>query len=93
MQSVKQRIDHALEVFRQQQRRGIVIGLTQPEWDDLCADVMEEHAKNGTEPRLTRDVYDGVPIRRYALDQMSFVAHDFGTSNERRFPVEVLEPV
>ncbi len=93
MQTVKQRIDHALEIFRQQRRRGLMIGLTAPEWDDLCADVIEEHSAHGGDPRLTRDSYDGVPIRHYALDQMSFVAHDFGTPNERRFPVEVLEPV
>lgn len=93
MQTIKQRIDHALDVFRKQARQDMVIALTPSDWDSLCADVIGDHDRTQEEPHLTRDTYDGVPIRHLPAGQGSFVAHDTGAHTERRFPVEVLEPV
>ena len=92
MQTIKERIDHTLEVFRRQKRRDFVIGLTPPDWDELCAVVIEDHNATHDDPKLTRDAYDTVPIR-HLTGGPSFVAHDTGTVNERRFPIEVLEAV
>ena len=93
MQTLKARIDHALEIFLHLNRFGIVIGLTASDWDVLCADVMPAHARSDDDLPLTRDTYEGFPIRHLQPDQASFVAHDFGTRAERHYPVEVLEPV
>ncbi len=92
METIKQRIDHTLDVFRRQKRRGITIGLTAGDWDELCAEVITDHDATHLEPKLTRDAYDGVTIRHIAAGP-SFVAHDSGTGHERRFPVEALETV
>ncbi len=92
MQTIKERLDHTLDVFRQLKRRTVVIGLTAADWDELCAVVIEDHNASHDDPRLTRDAYDGVPIRHLA-NGPSFVAHDYGLPAERRFPVEVLETV
>jgi len=92
MQTIKERVDHTLDVFRQLKRRNVVIGLTSNDWDELCAQVIEDHNSTHEDPKLTRDAYDGVPIRHLSGGP-SFVAHDFGSAAERRFPVEVLEPV
>ena len=92
MQTIKERIDHTLDVFRQLKRQTVVIGLTATDWDELCAVVIEDHNASHEDPKLTRDAYDGVAIRHLGTGP-SFVAHDFGTAHERRFPVEVLEPV
>ena len=92
MQTIKERIDHSLEVFRRQKRRDLTIGLTPPDWDELCAVVIEDHNATHDDPKLTRDAYDGVAIR-HLMKGPSFVAHDMNTINERRFPIEVLEAV
>ena len=92
MDTIKERIDHTLDVFRQQKRRDVVIALTPIDWDELCAVVIEDHNATHEDPRLTRDAYDGVPIRHLTGGQ-SFVAHAANTANERRFPVDVLETV
>ena len=92
MQTIKERIDHTLDIFRGQKRREIVIGLTPLDWDELCAVVIEDHNASHDDPKLTRDAYDGVPIRHLATGP-SFVAHDAGAAHERRFPVAVLETV
>ncbi len=92
MQTIKERIDHTLEVFRRQKRRDLIIGLTPSDWDELCAVVIEDHNATHDDPKLTRDAYDGVPIR-HLTGGPSFVAHDIGTAIERRFPIEVLEAV
>lgn len=92
MDTIKERIDHTLDVFRRQKRRGVVIGLTAPDWDELCAVVIEDHNASHEDPKLTRDAYDGVAIRHLGVGP-SYVAHDANSANERRFPVEVLESV
>jgi len=92
MQTIKERIDHTLDVFRQQKRRDVIVGLTPPDWDELCALVIADHDFTHEDPKLTRDKYDGVPIRHLPCGP-SFVAHDAGAETERRFPVEVLEAV
>ncbi len=92
MDTIKERIDHTLDVFRRQKRRDVVIGLTPPDWDELCATVIEDHNASHEDPRLTRDAYDGIPIRHLTGGQ-SFVAHDAGKAGERRFPVAVLETI
>ena len=92
MQTIKDRIDHTLDVFRQQKRGNLIIGLTPPDWDELCATVIEDHDATHEDPKLTRDKYDGVAIR-HIPDGQSFVAHDAGSAHERRFPVAVLETV
>ncbi len=92
METIKERIDHTLKVFRRQKRRDVVIGLTAGDWDELCATVIEDHNASHEDPKLTRDAYDGVAIR-HLMAGPSFVAHDMGTVNERRFPVDVLESV
>ncbi len=92
METIKERIDHTLDVFRRQKRRDVVIGLTAADWDELCATVIEDHNASHEDPRLTRDAYDGVAIRHLTKGP-SFVAHDAGKAGERRFPVEVLESV
>ena len=91
MHTIKQRIDHTLDVFRQFNRRDVVLGLTPADWDLLCALVIEAHAIGRDEPKLTRDVYDGVPIRHLGIGLTSFIAYDFASPVERRFPLEVLE--
>ena len=92
MQTIKQRIDHTLNVFHAQKRHDVVIGLTPADWDELCAMVIEDHDYTHEDPRLTRDAYDGVAIRHVTTGP-SYVAHDSGTPHERRFPIEVLEAV
>jgi len=92
METIKERIDHTLSVFRRQKRRDVVIGLTAADWDELCAMVIEDHNASHEDPKLTRDAYDGVAIRHLGAGP-SFVAHDVGSVNERRFPVDVLESV
>jgi hypothetical protein len=92
MQTIKERIDHTLDVFRHLKRQNIIVGLTASDWDELCARVIEDHNATHEDPKLTRDAYEGVPIRHLSAGP-SFVAHDFGTPAERRFPVEVLETV
>lgn len=92
METIKERIDHTLDVFRRQKRRDIVIGLTSPDWDELCAVVIEDHNASHEDPKLTRDAYDGVAIRHLSAGP-SFVAHDANTAHERRFPLDVLESV
>ncbi len=92
MQTIKERIDHTLDVFRAQKRDDVVIGLTAADWDELCAMVIEDHDHTHEDPKLTRDAYDGVAIRHLTAGP-SFVAHDAGSAHERKFPVEVLEPV
>jgi hypothetical protein len=93
MRNIKSCIDHTLEVFKRHGRHDIVIGLTPADWDELCALVIEDHVVRDTMPALTRDAYDGTPIRHLSSGGHSFVAHDFGSDAERRFPVEVMEPV
>lgn len=93
MQTIKQAIDHAVEVFRAGHREAIVIGLTAADWDRLCAEVMTAHNATHQDLNLTRDAYDDVPIRHLEAGQTSFVAHDTDSHAERRFPVAILEPV
>lgn len=93
MQTIKQRIDHTLEVFRRLQRRDVIIGLSDTDWDDLCAQVIEDHDRTHDDPALTRNAYDGMPILRLRDGQASFIAHDFGGLHERKFPLDVLAVV
>ncbi len=93
MHTIKQRIDHTLDVFRQFSRQDIVVGLTPADWDALCALVLDEYVARRAVQRLTRDTYDGMAIYHLSSEQTSFVAHDFGTAAQRKFPLDVLEDV
>ncbi len=93
MQTIKQRIDHTLDVFRQLRRRDVIIGLSDADWDELCAQVIEDHDRTHDDPVLTRNAYDGTPIMHLKDGQTSFVAHDFANEHERKFPLDVLAVV
>ncbi len=93
MRNTVEQIDHAIEIFRAAGRHDLVIGLTSPDWDDVCAQVIERCSAGHEDPGLTKTNYAGVPIVRLADSASSFVGHDYGTNAERRFPLTVLAPV
>ncbi len=93
MRNTLEQLDHALDIFRTAGRRGTVIGLTQGDWDALCAQVADRPAADHDDPGLTKNSYRGVPIINLAPDQRSFVGHDYASAVERRFPLNVLVPM
>ena len=93
MQTIRERIDHAVEVFHQTGRRDIVIGLTHADWDELCALLIEAAGSDHHDPCLTKNSYEGVPIIGLDDGHKSFVGHDYSGLGERRFPLEALQPL
>ena len=93
MQDIAERIRHAVDVFRQTGRCNLVIGLTHADWDEFCAVLIDKMGASHADPVLTKNDYDGVPILSLGERQKSFVGHDYGSTSERRFPLETLQPL
>ena len=90
MRDFHDRIEHAIDVFRQTNRHNIFIGLNHADWDELCAVLMEKIGSSHQDPTLTRNSYGGIPIVMLGDSQKSFIGHDHGCRAERRFPLEAL---
>ncbi len=93
MQNIRERIDHAVEVFRQTGRHDIMIGLTHADWDKLCAILIKVANSTHEDPLLTKNSYRGVPIVGLHDGEKSFVGHDHASGHERRFPLDALQPL